>query len=202
MEEKTNTIAVFDFDGTIIAGDSFPDFLIRTFGKRAFSVQLPFILFMKLAAVMGIWSAHRAKEAVLSSFVKGMREEEFQKACRMYACVIPQMVYPAALSEIRKHQEAGHPVVIISASIADWIKPWAAGIGISQVAATEVEIKKGILTGRFSTPNCKGAEKVNRLRSLFPDLNKYTLYAYGDSSGDKELLALADYPHYKHFSKN
>ena len=194
-------IAVFDFDGTIISRDSLPDFLQRTFGRTAFILRLPLIVMLKIAAVTGILSTHRAKELVISSFLRGMSAEDFHQACLQYAAHIPELVYPAALKEIRKHQEEGNKVVIISASVPDWIRPWAETVGIRQVEGTELEVEGGVLTGRFSTPNCKGTEKVRRLRKLYPDVISETLYVYGDSSGDKELLAIADVPHYKPFNK-
>ncbi len=47
------------------------------------------------------------------------------------------------------------------------------------------------MNGRFQGPNCRGPEKVRRLREVFgPDL--HLTAAYGDSDGDYEMLALAD----------
>ena len=43
-----------------------------------------------------------------------------------------------------------------------------------------------------SRDNCYGQEKVNRFLQVEPDRKSYVLYAYGDSSGDKEMIALAD----------
>lgn len=193
-------IAIFDFDGTIISRDSLPDFLIQTCGWKDFLLRLPWIILLKGAALTGILSTHRAKELVISSFLRGLKTEDFQQACFKYASRIPTLIYPAALKEIRKHQKEGNKIAIISASIPDWIRPWAETVGIRLVEGTELEIKGETLTGRFSTPNCKGGEKVRRLRKLFPEFINETLYVYGDSSGDKELLALANVPHYKPFN--
>ena len=65
------------------------------------------------------------------------------------------------------------------------------------VLGTQIEVKNGNLTGRFLTKNCYGQEKVNRILALYPDRNTYYLIAYGDSRGDKELLAFADEAHFK-----
>jgi phosphoserine phosphatase len=64
---------------------------------------------------------------------------------------------------------------------------------------TQIEIKDGLLTGRFLTKNCYGQEKANRILALYPNRSEYHLTAYGDSRGDKELLAFADESHYKPF---
>lgn len=153
-------IAIFDFDGTIISRDSLPDFLIQACGRKAFLLRLPWIILLKGAALTGILSTHRAKELVISSFLRGMKTEDFQQACLEYASRIPAFVYPAALEEIRRHQEEGNKIAIISASVPDWIRPWAQTVGIRLVEGTGLEVREQTLTGRFSTPNCKGGEKV------------------------------------------
>lgn len=201
-QKKQKTIAVFDFDGTLINRDSLPDFLIRTFGWPAFLIRLPLILAMKIVAICHILPVHTAKEKIFTSFFRNMKTEDFATACKQYALRIPRLVYPTALNEIQNHLDTGHEVIIISASVPDWIRPWAETKGIHTVEGTELEIKNGVLTGCFATPNCKGEEKVRRLRKLFPDISTHTLYVYGDSSGDCELLALADVPFYKPFRDN
>lgn len=202
-KEKTHKpgIAAFDFDGTLINRDSLPCFLLYTFGWGCFLIRLPWIIVLRIASVVGLLSVHKAKEKIISSFVRGMRQEDFRAACRRFATRIPGWVYPEALQEIQKHREAGNEILIISASVPEWIYPWAETIGISIVEGTELECRNGRLTGRFATPNCKGQEKVRRLRTRFPDYADRTLYVYGDSPGDHELLALANHPHYKPFRK-
>ena len=47
-----------------------------------------------------------------------------------------------------------------------------------------------------SSPNCRAAEKVRRLDAWLAasGLRDATVWAYGDSNGDRELLARADHP--------
>ena len=70
---------------------------------------------------------------------------------------------------------------------------------VPMILGTQIEEKDGLLTGRFLTKNCYGEEKVNRLLKKYPNRKDYHLMAYGDSQGDKELLAFADEAHYKPF---
>ena len=87
-------------------------------------------------------------------------------------------------------------MLIVSASIDLWVESFFPGI---HVLGTQVEVEQGRLTGRFLTPNCYGQEKVNRILEEYPDRKSYHLTAYGDSRGDRELLAFADEAHYKPF---
>ena len=64
---------------------------------------------------------------------------------------------------------------------------------------TQIEVENGLVTGRFSTPNCYGAEKVRRIQALLPYREQYKLIAHGDSRGDKEMLNYADQGYFRPF---
>ena len=98
------------------------------------------------------------------------------------------------MDRIRYHKSKGHEIVIISASIENWIRPWAIRKQIDNVIGTKIDLDNSQhLTGKFLTKNCYGQEKVNRLLEAFPERDAYTLYAYGDSKGDRELIEFADF---------
>ena len=65
--------------------------------------------------------------------------------------------------------------------------------------ATELELAEGLYTGRFATPNCKGAEKVLRLDLALPEWRMVTTYGYGDSASDRDFLALCTKHYYGTF---
>jgi len=194
------TIAVFDFDGTLTRHDTLLMFLLFQFGF--------------FACVKALWKNRdamtkyllrkipngEAKEAIFSSFFRGMHITDFDDACRRFSLSrIPAMISPRAMEKAKWHLQKGHTLVILSASIRNWIQPWAEGYGIKHVIATEVEIENGRLTGRFSGENCYGREKLTRFLQHFPQRGDYQLYAYGDSKGDEEMLHFADYAYYKSF---
>ncbi|WP_233464857.1 haloacid dehalogenase-like hydrolase [Paraburkholderia madseniana] len=56
---------------------------------------------------------------------------------------------------------------------------------------TELEFRDDRFYGRLPSPNCWGPEKVRRLQRRFGDSQPRVLYVYGDSRGDREMLALA-----------
>jgi phosphatidylglycerophosphatase C len=62
-----------------------------------------------------------------------------------------------------------------------------------------LEVKNGVVTGKIDGKNCNGKEKAKRIKQAI-NLNEYdSIYAYGDSAGDKQMLALATYTYYKNF---
>lgn len=94
----------------------------------------------------------------------------------------------------------GVEVVIVSASIENWVIPFGRFLGVTHILGTVVECDSdGKLTGHFVGNNCYGVEKVRRLKEIIPKRSDYYIIAYGDSHGDKELLDFADKGYYKYF---
>ena len=59
---------------------------------------------------------------------------------------------------------------------------------------------RAAVTGAFATPNCRGSEKVRRLQAVFGEEVRLRA-AYGDTSGDTEMLAIAEEPGYRVFQE-
>lgn len=192
-------LALFDFDGTITNKDSLVDFIQYAVGKPKYYLGLLIQSPMLIAYKLKLLSNSRAKEKLLSHFFKGWSIDDFTKQANTYSnTVLPKIVRTQALEEIKAHQEKGHHIIIVSASIECWLQAWCLHHSI-ELLSTRLEVKDNIITGKFSTPNCFGIEKVNRVKEKH-DLSQYQhIYAYGDSSGDKELLELAHECFYKPF---
>ena len=195
-------IAAFDFDGTITRKDTLIEFLRFSGGSvrlyAVFALYSPLLVLMKSK----LYSNQKAKEKIFAHYFKSMPIEQFDNLCRrFYEQKGLALIYAEAKAQIAKHKEQGDEVVIISASLENWVCHFAEALEVDKLLATQVEVEDGKLTGRFLTANCYGKEKVNRLLSVYPERNKYYLMAYGDSRGDKELLQFADEQHYKSFKQ-
>ena len=113
---------------------------------------------------------------------------------RDFARDIARIERPETVAALDRHIADGDNVYIVSASLSEWITPWANSHSVSSdhVIATICEVSgRGILTGRFASENCYGAEKVRRLRQAVGDLSRYHITVYGDSIGDRELFGIA-----------
>jgi HAD superfamily hydrolase (TIGR01490 family) len=192
-------ISFFDFDGTITTDDSLIKFIRFVIGDTKFIIGMAVLSPMLTAYKLKLIPNYKAKQYMLSYFFKGMSEEKFMQVANEYSLKhIDTILRPKAMERMQWHKEQGHKVVIVSASIACWLKPWCDRNGL-ELIATKLEIKDGIVTGKLLTRNCYGIEKVNRVKEKFRLDDYETIYAYGDSRGDKELLELADVSHYKPF---
>ena len=193
-------LALYDFDGTITNNDTFIDIIRHTFSFRAFMcgflLHLPEIIAFKLK----LYPNWKAKEKIFNHFFGGMHIDDFNKICQSYFEFRHESILRKdAIESIKKHQNAGNRVAIVSASIKNWIQPFADYLGIENIISTTAEISNDKLTGKFSNKNCHGTEKVEKSKIAFPDRDKYTIYAYGDSSGDKPMLAYANKAFYRTF---
>ncbi|MBC7849307.1 MAG: HAD-IB family hydrolase [Chitinophagaceae bacterium] len=192
-------IAFFDFDGTITTKDTMLEFIKYRKGNlgflAGFALNSPFLVAYKA----GIISNQLAKERILTFFFGKTSSNNFQEHCNQFADeIIPGLIRPKALIEIKKLQDSGVEVVIVSASAEQWISKWCASMGVEMIA-TRLISRSEKITGRIDGRNCHGEEKVNRIRAAY-NLSDYdAIYAYGDTKGDKPMLGLATFAFYKPF---
>ena len=196
MEKK---LALFDFDGTITTKDTLLELGKFHKGKFLFVfymiLLLPWLILMK-AGVLVNW---KVKERYLKLFFGGMDEKEFSKLCKKFASnKLPELIRPLSLVALKKFRDDQYDIYIVSASVVDWIQPWAQIHGI-QVIATELEKKEGKITGKLNGINCHGTNKVTKIQECL-NLDDYkVIEAFGDSSGDKQMLAIATKSYYRPF---
>ncbi len=192
-------VAAFDFDGTLTRRDTLLPFLLHKLGAAAVA-RHALVLSPTLAAyALGLIDNSVAKERVLVRCIAGMRLEELQQEAERFAAyVLPRLLRHDAMQRLAWHKQQGHRCVVISASLELYVRPWAQRAGFDEVIATRLETREdGRITGKLSGANCFGIEKTRQLEALLGARDGYTLFAYGDSRGDKELLSLADYAYYR-----
>jgi len=195
------TIAAFDFDGTLTTRDSLLRFI--SWRRSRAEVARDLIETLPLLALYGarLVGNERHKMALFARAFRDMPADAFQRRADDFARgELPQMIRAEALARVRFHQSRGDRVVLVSASPTDWIVPWAAAEGITEVIGNRAEVSDGTITGRLAGANCYGSEKVRRLLELNPQRESYTLFAYGDGRGDRELLAAANHAYYRCFA--
>ena len=192
-------LALFDFDGTITKDDSLLKFIRFVVGDVRFVFGLVVLSPILVAYKLKLIPNYKAKQKMLSWFFKGMSKEAFFKVANEYSLVhIDKILRPKAMEKISWHKAQGHKVVIVSASIDCWLRPWCEKNGL-ELIATKLEIKDDIVTGKLLSKNCYGVEKVNRIKEIYNLKDFEYIYSYGDSSGDKQMLELAHEKFYKPF---
>ena len=189
-------IYAFDFDGTLTTKDSLLAFI--RFAKGDLSFVLGFLRYAHLLVLMklGLYPNYKAKQKVFAHFFKGMTLSDFDTLCQKFTDAHRGLLRPEGVKAVEQAQTEKAEVVIVSASIDNWVQPFFPSV---KVLGTQIEVENGQLTGRFLTKNCYGQEKVERILAIYPDRQTYQLIAFGDSRGDQELLTFADEAYYKPF---
>lgn len=193
-------VYAFDFDGTLTKKDTFLAFIeyAKGYGKTfwGFFLFSPILILMKLR----LFPNWKAKQMVFSWFFKGMNINEFNQICHEFADRNQCIIRTRGWDTIRKALANGEQVIIITASIENWVKPFFKEFGNQiKVEGTKIDVRINQITGQFLTQNCYGVEKTKRLKEVFPYRQAYELIAFGDSNGDRYLLNEADESHYKPF---
>lgn len=193
-------VYAFDFDGTLTKKDTFLAFIeyAKGYGKTfwGFFLFSPILILMKLR----LFPNRKAKQMIFSWFFKGMSINEFNQICHEFADRNQCIIRTRGWDTIRKALANGEQVIIITASIENWVKPFFKEFGNQiKVEGTKIDVRINQITGQFLTQNCYGVEKTKRLKEVFPYRQAYELIAFGDSNGDRYLLNEADESHYKPF---
>ena len=193
-------IAVFDVDGTLLRGDFLLHAarLARSPWSQVVAVFacLPWLICWRLRIV----STGRFKQKLIAAFgiCEAVNRAEASGGADWLLNDLQVQINPEALQRLYWHQKRGDRVLLCSASPRLLLQPLADRLGV-ELLCTEVEQMNGQWLPKLASANCKGPEKVRRLEQYLGSLDELTLEAYGDSSGDRELLNTADIPHYRSF---
>ena len=190
-------VAAFDLDKTLTTRDCVLPFLWRV-GRWRFVGRL--LMQLPVLVLTGVRRDRDAAKSVLTrSALRGRTAIEIDEHGHRFAdLVLASWMRADTTARLRWHLESGHDVVIVSASYETYVRHIAEGLGAGTALATRLAVDDaGRCTGELDGVNCRGSEKVSRLRTWFTtkDITPTTVYAYGDSAGDRHLLEMASHPH-------
>ena len=191
------TVAAFDVDNTLTVRDCVVPFMKSVGGVS----RLSKVLFSDLGTTFQS-IRRRDRDSLKMKFVEGIfagkdsREVE-SLGIQFASKVADKWLRSDVATRMRWHQEQGHVVILVSASLGAYLHPLGDLLEVDAVLCTELEEKDGLLTGKLVGQNCRGREKASRVQKWCQDSGIATedlVYAYGDSSGDTELLELFSEP--------
>ncbi len=183
--------ALFDFDGTIIAGYSATAMLWEKIKRREMTAEE----LVETANVMAQYSmgsmGFSGLMSAASKFMKGVTEDSyFEFGEELYEKHIARKVYPESRELIEAHIAKGHTVAIVSSATIYQIEPTARDLNIEHVLCSQYEVENGEFTGNIIRPLCFGEGKVIAAERLAKEhkLDLSKSYFYSDSDDDLELL--------------
>ena len=188
-------LVVLDLDGTITKSDTLIPFLAGCFVRyprlRLGLLLLPMYLLRFVASLI---SATEFKERLLTAFVGGLRVSSVESWARKFARrVIDSGCNSEVLSFIERSQARGDRLIVVSASPDIYVPLIAGNLGIGETVSTRAEVNAGRYTGRLLGENCKGAEKLRRLKEYLEATRCESMaIAVGDEDSDLPVLEWAD----------
>jgi phosphatidylglycerophosphatase C len=191
-------VAAFDVDKTLTSRDCVLPFLRRC---RPVPTSIAKMLLQTADLLKGFVRRDRdlLKVVATRAAVGGKEVGATEAMARQYAldCVVQWLRHDTA-TRVKWHLEQHHRVVLVSASYEIYVQHLAGFLGVEAVLATRLAHESGRFTGELIGANCRGPEKARRLRDWIAenvgDPEGTVVWAYGDSAGDREMLAMADHP--------
>ncbi len=184
-------LVAFDFDGTLTCRDSFQAFLAWRSGRLRYAAGMA-----RLAPAFARYGRDRdrgsLKAGMVREFLAGLKRDALVADAERFAAERARsLLRPDAVKCWRLWQKQNARLVIVTASPEILVAPFGRGLGAEAVIGTRLAFSDhDWVTGALDGPNCRGEEKVVRLRAAFGDDVRLEA-AYGDSSGDDAMLAIA-----------
>ncbi len=193
-------LVAFDFDGTLTTTDSYTAFLRWRAGAAGYAAGG-----VRLAPAFAAYAVTRDRGALKAAatrvFLRGVRLDALiADAGRFAASHASSLLRPDALACWEGWKGKARRV-IVTASPEPVVLPFARRLGADTLIGTRLAVDADArLTGGFDGANCRGAEKVARLKAAFGE-DVRVRAAYGDTAGDREMLAFADQGHMRVFTE-
>lgn len=195
---ETTTIAAFDFDETLTRADTVVPFMRLMASRRRIGAGVA-LRGVRTFQALARRDRHLLRSVATEVVFTGRPLADVERlAAGFGASIVDGMLRADTVARLDWHRQQGHLVVIVSASYEQYVHVVGDRLGVDGVVATRLEIVDGHCTGRLDGANCRGPEKVRRLADWLTDRgirrDETTLWAYGDSVGDRELLEWSDHP--------
>jgi phosphatidylglycerophosphatase C len=188
------SIAIFDLDGTITRRDTLMPLVLRRLARRPWQLLR---LLRVLPATLRFLADHdrgALKQSLLRATLRGTPRAELTAFSREFVRdTIEGGCFREALATLRRHRDAGHHLVLMSASVDFYVAEFGRQLGFDQVISTEVRWDGDRLDGTLTSANRRGEEKARCLRALLDQRPDGDTYAYGNSASDLPHLQLVRY---------
>lgn len=185
------SIAFFDFDGTLTRSDSLLPFLKYVRGRTRFYLDMLKVSPWLAGYAFKVVPNDVAKTKLLTCSLGGIQKSELFHKGQVFCDELPESALnPMMVERLREHQAQGHMTVLVSASLDVYLEGWAQKMGFDACLCSRLEQDEaGYVTGRLIGENCYGDEKVLRIQAFLSDRKPTHSFAYGDTKGDLAMLA-------------
>lgn len=188
------SVAVFDVDRTLTVRDCVVPFVAKVAGpERIIKATLRQVV--PVTKMVIARDRDGLKELFVREIFSGMPVSRGDLIGTQFAAMVTEnWIRSDVAARLRWHQSQGHVVVLVSASLSPYLIPFGDLIEADVVLCSTLEESEGVYTGNLVGKNCRGEEKVRRIRQWCQESGvsvESIEYAYGDSRGDASMIAMA-----------
>ncbi|WP_347456804.1 HAD family hydrolase [Acinetobacter thermotolerans] len=194
QNQKSQALALFDFDGTLYPHDSFTGFIFDVLKKRHIIKRGLKVLPWIMAYYLKVYPAHKMRPKLYCAMFNGCELKMIQPLAQHYTDKLLKELEPSLLKQLQQHQQLGHKIILVSATIDLYLEMIAQALNV-ELICSKVEIKNRKLTGKYLTPDCSCMQKKLKILEVVNLADYEVIYAYGNSEEDLEILSLAQH-HY------
>ncbi|OYW83289.1 MAG: HAD family hydrolase [Asticcacaulis sp. 32-58-5] len=200
-EATAPQIAAFDFDGTLTYKDSFTAFLVWHCGYMKLAWA-----FISTPSLIIHYTKTKDRGALKSRLIHkllgGIKRSELERLIAAFADSHKDKLFrPDALVAWAEQKQPDRLRVIVTASPEILVGAFGKHLGADQVIGTRLGFSADDrLLPDLDGPNCRGAEKVTRLKAIYGESMRLVA-AFGDTSGDFEMIKAADKGYYRVFTE-
>ena len=194
MSRNDPAVVIFDLDGTITRYDTYVRFLVYSIYQQPLkTLRLPGLAIDVVRHKLGKQTNTWLKKRFLAAILAGQKRSEIDTRAKKYASYVAETgVHNDALACIKSHQDLGHELILLSASLDIYVEPLGELLGFKNIICTRTSWIEDVLCHELDGGNCYGDAKVDRLRqSLDRASDVNILVAYGDHEADFPLLKIA-----------
>lgn len=199
-------LAIFDIDYTITKKETLMELFKYVIKNDKRNIRfLPRAIYSGVMYALGIYDERNVKEKFLK-FIDRIKEEDLAKLVKsFYHEKLSTILYEDALKMMKKLKSEGYEIYLISASPEFYINEFYNIEEVDKIIGTKFVFKDGIFTRKMEGGNCKGEEKVRRLKEVLKNenikVNFKESYMFSDSLSDKPLLDLVGNPYLINYKK-
>ncbi|WP_461204537.1 HAD-IB family hydrolase [Clostridium sp. DL1XJH146] len=199
-------LAIFDVDFTLTSRESLLELYLYMLKKNKKLIRfMPNSLKSAIFYSIGAYNAKESKEKFMR-FFDGIKIEEFNIIVKdFYKERLSKILYNDGINALRDFSEKGYKVYLISASPEVYLNEFYNIKQVDKVIGTKLIIENGVYRNIIDGENCKGEEKVRRLKE-FIDKEKIKVdfensFMYSDSLSDLPLFNLVGNPYLINYKK-
>lgn len=193
-------LAIFDVDYTLTKKETlfeFYKFMVKKNPKII--MKLPKIITAGVLFVFKILDAGSAKEMFIS-FIDGIKEDEMKQYVKeFYNTKLSKILYVDAINTMKKLKSEGYDIYLISASAEFYLNELYNIKEVDKIIGTRFTCEEGAFKRKIIGENCKGEEKVKRLKEVLKeekiDVDFKESYMFSDSLSDMPLFKLVGHPY-------